>query len=181
MRLFVAILLPGRIAAALGALQARIPAGRLVPAENLHLTLAFLGEVAEGAAEALHEELSRIRGGPAEVAFEGLVTLGGRVPSVLAAEVAAGPGLAALNRKVLGAAHLAGLRPDRQRFRPHVTLARFGAGGPTPDEAARLAGFLAAQGAARPGSFVARSFSLMRSDPAKAGRAYRELAAYPLD
>ncbi|MCX7889785.1 MAG: RNA 2',3'-cyclic phosphodiesterase [Rhodobacteraceae bacterium] len=180
MRLFVAIALPGGLARSLAGLQARIPAGRAVPEEDLHLTLAFLGEVADREAEALHDALSGLRGAPVEVALDGLVALGGRVPTVLAAGVTATAALEALRRRVLGAAHAAGLRPERGRFRPHVTLMRFGGRGPSPDEEARLAAFLAANGAVRPGAFVARSFGLYRSDAGRAGRIYRRLADYPL-
>jgi 2'-5' RNA ligase len=42
MRAFVALDLPDSVAIALDRLQEHIPEGRLVPPENLHLTLLFL-------------------------------------------------------------------------------------------------------------------------------------------
>jgi len=46
-RLFVAIELPRRIKAELDGLRKEIPGVRWVPLDQLHLTLAFLGEVEE--------------------------------------------------------------------------------------------------------------------------------------
>lgn len=45
MRLFIAIELPDDLKAALGRLRVDVPGARWVQPEQLHLTLAFLGEV----------------------------------------------------------------------------------------------------------------------------------------
>jgi 2'-5' RNA ligase len=44
MRVFVAIDLPDEVRRELETLQNALPVGRPVPAENLHLTLSFLGD-----------------------------------------------------------------------------------------------------------------------------------------
>ena len=55
MRLFIALELPGdvreRLARSAAGLEKRWVSGRLIPAENYHLTLVFLGEVPEGRLE----------------------------------------------------------------------------------------------------------------------------------
>jgi 2'-5' RNA ligase len=179
MRLFCAISPPEPVLAALEALQDEIPAGRLTPPENLHLTLAFLGEVAQGDAEAVHDEFLRIDAPRFRVELQGLGTFGSREPQILFAGVAQNAALDALHRKIRGALHAAGLMTGRERFRPHITLARFGAR-LAPDEETRLADFLAAKGAVRPGGFAADYFSLFRSTLGKGPTIHEELARYPL-
>jgi 2'-5' RNA ligase len=58
MRAFLALPIPEDTVAALCAVQARIPFGRPVPEDNLHLTLAFLGDVGEDVLNDLHDILS---------------------------------------------------------------------------------------------------------------------------
>jgi hypothetical protein len=67
MRVFVAIDLPDHVRRELEALQSALPAGRPVPAENLHLTLSFLGDQQELAVEDAHEALATIRASDLEV------------------------------------------------------------------------------------------------------------------
>jgi 2'-5' RNA ligase len=61
MRAFLALPLPDHATALLERLQQEIPVGRLVPPENLHLTLVFLGERSEAALEELHFALEALR------------------------------------------------------------------------------------------------------------------------
>ncbi len=102
--------------------------------DQLHLTLAFLGEVPDGAVGELAERLDRAahRRRPFGVRVAG----GGAFPRVAAARVLwAGLGLAEpdaeeLRRLATGvraAARRAGITVGDKRFRPHVTLARLGA------------------------------------------------------
>ncbi|MFN0113701.1 MAG: RNA 2',3'-cyclic phosphodiesterase [Paracoccaceae bacterium] len=179
MRLFLALTPPDAILDRLEALQSEIPVGRPVPRENLHVTLAFLGEVDPTGAEALHDELARIAAPALEIAFAGLGSFGRPDPAVVFAAVARNAALVALHRKLRAAAHAAGLMPDRERFHPHVTLARFGRG-LGPDETLRLARFLSAWGAVSLPAFTATGFSLFESHLGKGGARYDALAAYPM-
>lgn len=132
MRLFVAFDLPPavtrRIAAFATAQKDLLPAARWVPPENVHLTLAFLGEVEQsrlpslvaalGSAFAAHPpvRLAVVGGGcfpprrPARVAWLGIE-----------AEPPLGPLHAAVARGVESAL---GLPPEKRPFHPHLTLAR---------------------------------------------------------
>ena len=179
MRAFIAIAPPEEVTAALARLQAMLPAGRPVAEENLHLTLAFLGEQDETALEALHYELETIRVQPFALRFSGLGVFGGDRPRLLFADVAPDPALADLHCRVTGALHRAGIVVQRTRFHPHVTLARFGTRA-APEAAARLHRFLAEHGDTPLPSFFVAEFGLYESALHPSGVRYDQLARYAL-
>ena len=179
-RAFVGIPLPGEVADALVAAQAGIPSGREVAYGNFHVTLAFLGEQPEPIVEEAHHALAAVRAPSFPLRIEGLGMFGGARPRVLFAEVVPEPGLSHLHRKVLRAVHEAGIEMARQRFHPHVTLARFGNDGLRGDEAAEIQGFVARRVGLVAGPFEVERFILYRSYLGRAGAAYEPLAEYPL-
>ena len=178
-RAFVGIPLPEAVADALGAAQAGMPAGREVPSDNFHITLAFLGDQPEPVVEEAHHALDAVRAPSFSLRVEGLGMFGGARPRVLFAEVAPDPGLSRLHRKVLRAVHDAGIELARQRFHPHVTLARFG-DGLRGEDAAEMQAFVARRIGLRAGPFSVDHFVLYRSHLGRAGAAYEALAEYPL-
>jgi RNA 2',3'-cyclic 3'-phosphodiesterase len=138
---FVAVLLPdgvrSRLAATAAELRARAPGLAWVRAENLHLTLRFLGDLEplalERAREAVQAAATAID--PFTVALGGL---GGfpstRAPRVVwAGVVTGGEGLRALHAALEAALVARGIPGEGRAFHPHVTLARArdprGAGG----------------------------------------------------
>lgn len=176
-RAFVAIPMPEDAAARLAGLARGLTVGRRVPEENLHLTLAFLGEVSDAGLEELHDTLSAIRAAPVELRFEGLGVFGEDRPRALWAAVAPDPALLDLQRQVERAARRAGLAPEARRFVPHVTLARLKG---WREDAAPLARFLADRGGAAAPPVRAVAFSLMSSWLRPDGAVHEELARYPL-
>jgi len=178
-RAFLAIDLPEEVSAALTRLQAGLPVGRPVAEENLHLTLAFLGDQDEVALEGLHYELDALRAAPFALRFSGLGAFGGDRPRILFADVAPEPALTDLHRRVIGIARRAGIAVPRERFHPHVTLARFG-NGAAPDVAARLRRFLTEHGDAPLPGFGATGFGLYESTLHPSGVRYELLARYAL-
>jgi RNA 2',3'-cyclic 3'-phosphodiesterase len=129
---FVAVLLPdgvrSRLAATAAELRARAPGLAWVRAENLHLTLRFLGDlepaVLERAREAVQAAATAM--GPFTVALGGL---GGfpstRAPRVVwAGVVTGGEGLRALHAALDAALVARGIPGEGRAFHPHVTLAR---------------------------------------------------------
>ncbi|WP_417474296.1 RNA 2',3'-cyclic phosphodiesterase [Leisingera sp.] len=125
MRAFVGLLLPDAALDALERVQEGLTAGRHVPAENMHLTLAFLDDQPEAQLQRLHQDLAEISAPPVRLSFHGLDTFGGKLPRVLAAQVQKTPELARLRDRVRAACRSAGIELPRERFRPHVTLGRF--------------------------------------------------------
>lgn len=94
-RAFVAIPMPEPAQTALGRLQAALPLPRPAAPEGLHLTLAFLGDLAEPAVEEAHLALSAIRAPRFPLTLEGAGLFGGAKPHTAWAGTAPSPALAA--------------------------------------------------------------------------------------
>jgi 2'-5' RNA ligase len=178
MRAFVAVDLPDPVTAALEALQEVMPLGKPVDPEQMHLTLAFLGEQPDDLIEAAHHALAGIRFPAFEIQLAGLGTFGNREPTVLWAGVSDAAKVKALHDRILPALHGAGLPLERRRFRPHVTIARFDRSGPLEHE--RLAKFLARWETFPSPAFRVEDFSLWRSTLRPKGAIHDEIARYPL-
>lgn len=178
-RAFVSIRPPEDALRALVAAQAGLPVGRLVAPENLHLTLAFLGEQPEPALEDLHYALGAIRCPTVWLDLTGMALFEQSRSRVVVVEAAAGPALARLRDKVAQAVRSAGIALERVRWRPHVTLARMN-GGLTSDEVERLRDFVARRAGLRAGPHAVSSFELTRSWLGRGGAAYEAMAEYLL-
>jgi 2'-5' RNA ligase len=127
MRLFVALELPAEARAALAgwAAAAAPEAMRRVPAESLHVTLAFLGGRTAADADAVSALLGRVARPVGELAAGDALWLPPRRPGVLAVALRAGPALAELHQDLTAALAAAiGFEPERRALRPHVTVAR---------------------------------------------------------
>lgn len=125
MRLFVAIELPEQLKAALAAMRHEIPGARWLPAEQLHLTLAFLGEVAQERLETLVATLSRVRQAPFELSFDRLGCFPHhRNPRVLWIGFEQQPALLQLAEQINRAVTLCGISLEERPFNAHITLAR---------------------------------------------------------
>ena len=177
MRAFIAIPVPENIRERLEDLQADLRVGRLADPETFHVTLAFLGEEPVERIEAAHEALSGLSAAPFAIRLDGLGSFGGREMKTLFASVAPSEPLSALHRKVRSLLHGAGIMPERERFRPHVTLARF-----RPGQAAdpALARFLAANVAFGSAPFPVTQVILYRSHLTAGGSIHEPLAEYDL-
>ncbi|OWU84490.1 hypothetical protein ATO6_12450 [Oceanicola sp. 22II-s10i] len=179
MRLFIAIDPPDPVRDALEDVQDHLRAGRLMDPETFHLTLAFLGETDETVAEDLHSELETLIAPAFDLTLSGLGTFGSDWPAVLWAGVADPGPVTDLHRAIRARVRMAGIELPRERFRPHVTLARFRKR-PQPGEADALVQFLRAHAAFRSPSFTVDSFVLYHSTRTPEGPLHEELARYPL-
>src|SRR5688572_7909729 len=100
-RLFIALELPERCRERLSDLGTPMRGVRWLRADQLHLTLAFLGDVSAGAETNLREKLSEVRVPPFLLPIEGVGMFGGARPSVIWAGVGtAHPHLFALHRRI---------------------------------------------------------------------------------
>lgn len=173
MRLFIALSLPPETRAALARLQDRMPVGRPVPEENLHLTLAFLGDQPEDTAQALHEGLETLRAPQVPLHLSGAALLGGRDAQAVGLEADGDAPLMELYDRVRGRLRGAGLTLERRRFRPHVTLARLKGG-------MNASGDLAALVSAHVPPAHCTEFGLYQSHLHRDGAVHETLATYRL-
>lgn len=124
LRLFTAISIPFDLAETLARRQTGLPGARWRPAEALHVTLAFHGEVDERRAYDLAAELARIPGGRFHIELRGVGAFGDAHRShTLWAGVAPNERLTVLSGRCRAAAERAGLRMEPRVYRPHLTLA----------------------------------------------------------
>lgn len=125
MRLFIAIEIPGEIKKMMDTLRVDISGARWVPAEQIHLTLAFLGEVEESTVELLKKGLARIHQPEFTVHFSGTGCFPERRrPRVLWIGVTPDPSLNRLAGAVRETVGACGIALENRPFSPHITLAR---------------------------------------------------------
>jgi 2'-5' RNA ligase len=178
LRLFVGLEIPDDLRLQLAALQAGVPGARWVTPENFHITLRFIGEVDEGHAADIDALLQAIRVPAFELSLSGVGHFGdGRKLRALYAAVAPNTALEHLHDKVESAVVRAGCAPEGGKYKPHVTLARFGA----RDQAGHhLAQFMASHSLLRSAPFLVEQFSLFSSLTRPEGAIYMVEADYPL-
>ncbi|MBV1851847.1 RNA 2',3'-cyclic phosphodiesterase [Catellatospora tritici] len=165
MRLFVAVFPPPPALAHLSDLVDRLSVSRaharVSPPERWHLTLAFLGEVPDDAAESATAALNAVTGTCGELSVRGGGKFGHGRSTVLWAGLAGDvDGLVRLGREVRRELRARRLHPDDKRFQPHLTLARPGDRLPAPALHADLAALSDYHGP----SWAVRELVLVRSE-----------------
>ncbi len=124
-RLFTALPIPWDVAETLKRRQTGLPGAQWRAGEQLHVTLAFYGEIDERRADDLAAELQRAAaGGPFQIVLSGVGAFGDAHRShALWAGVEANERLNVLAGRCRAAGERAGLTLERREYRPHVTLA----------------------------------------------------------
>ena len=175
-RLFIALELPESCRKTLADLAAPIRGARWLAADQLHLTLAFLGDVSAEDDERLREKLAEVRVPPFILPVEGIGMFGGARPSVIWAGVGMGhPHLFALHKRVHDALFAARFDPELRSFHPHVTLARLkNVAAPT------LRPLLRKHESEELALVEVTSFALISSKPGPEGSAYTVETRYDL-
>ena len=124
LRLFTALPIPFDMAETLARRQTGLPGAKWRAAEQLHVTLAFYGEVEERRADDLAAELARIPPGTFDIALKGVGAFGDAHRShTLWAGVEPNERLTVLAGRCRSAAERAGVRMEPRVYRPHLTLA----------------------------------------------------------
>lgn len=160
MRLFIAVQLSDEMKASVtGAMHELKKAGvkgSYVPSQNLHLTLAFIGETKE--AEAIKAAMQTISFKPFRLTLSEMGTFG----DLLWVGLKGNQGLSALVRAVRGALDATGISYDDKKFVPHITVVRNMSGNYR-------------QTAPPSGEMMVKKISLMKSDLKDGKRVYTEL------
>ncbi len=136
MRLFVALEIPSAVRDNLAALIEELRAAdaaatknkaRWVRAENLHVTLKFIGNADAGMLDAIRASLAEVNaGGVVELRFRGVGFFPEeKRPRVLWAGIAASQNLAPLAAGIDARLEKLGIARETRDFAPHLTLARF--------------------------------------------------------
>ncbi len=175
-RLFAAIKIPEEIAEGLIRCQQGLDGARWRPAEAFHITLRFMGEIAEPTAEDLDAELAAVSGEVLTLSLQGAGAFGeGDGVNAVWAGVAENPALSQLAHRCERAARKSGLAPDRRTWKPHVTLAYLN----RPDPA-RVAAWIQSHNLLKSPPFPVTSFGLYSSWLGQGGARYHLEADYPL-
>jgi len=168
-RLFVAIDMPESVTSLLVDLNPHLPGVRWLRAEQIHLTVSFLGNVGPIAEQALRERLATIRFTAFFMPVTGVGTFPAKGrPNVVWAGVGTGhPQLFHVYKKVQEAALGTGLQPELRAWHPHITFARC-----RDVSAETVRPFLRQHAELDAGMVRVESFSLYSSIPGPIGSAY---------
>ena len=177
MRAFIAINIPEFVNDAFAELQSILRTGKPVSPEQFHLTLVFMDEQPDELIEEAHNALQQLEVPTFEVKLQGLDTFGSKAPSILYVGIEKNEALDRLQEKIVGMLRSAGVHLDRKRFRPHVTIARFGRRLSNAD-LDRLRDFMAGYADFGPVLFTVERFSPFRSTLGHKGAIHDELAQY---
>ena len=125
-RLFVAIDLPDATRRLLADLDPHIRGVRWTDPPQMHLTLAFFGDVPRDVDLALHEKLSAIEFGAFFLPLTRVGTFSAKgAPKIIWIGVGkAHPHLFQIHKRVQEAALAAGIEPELRAWHPHITIAR---------------------------------------------------------
>ena len=180
MRLFVAIEISAEIRRRLDdfvqQVQPRLPNARWVRPEGVHITLKFLGNVADERRSAIESALRHIEASRFEISLKDIGFFPNpRSPRVLWVGIESAPELETLASAADKALTTVGFEREQRGFTPHVTLARFKEGRKTPNVGSALP-----ESNPSFGTMTATEFHLYESKLSPKGASYFKLASFAL-
>lgn len=181
MRLFVALEIPSEICNALAAfvkeLRGAAPQAKWVRADNLHVTLKFLGETKPPRLGAIESALASIRSTqPVTLEFRGLGFFPNeKRPRVFWVGMEASANLKVLAEDIDRGLHQLGFPLEERPFTPHLTLARFNPPGLPPN----LGSAVSQHSSRNFGSLTARELHLIESKLKSTGAEYTTIQSFP--
>lgn len=174
-RLFAALPIPEDICDMLKSMQKGLDGAKWRHKENLHLTLAYYGNVSDNTAHDLDAALSEIRMPPMTLRLSNVGQFGGYEPHTLWAGIQQNNDILHLAKKCRSPMNKLGITKDKHAYTPHVTLAYL-----ANIPAQNLAAYLSRHAMFETPEFTVNRFSLYSSHPGKHQSRYDEEASYPL-
>ena len=175
-RLFTAIDFPDHIREQISSLFFGLPSAKWVKPEQIHLTLRFIGEVDGHVFRCIADELETVKAEPFSLTLKGVGHFPPKKkPRVLWIGIEHNEKLVALRNKVESALVRAGLEPEKRKFSPHITIARF----KTPN-VEKISRFIAGNNLFATESFEVNEFHLYSSTLTSDGALHIRESTYPL-
>lgn len=175
-RIFTGLDVPESMADDLSRLQGGLGSARWIDPEDFHITLRFIGDVGERAANDIADMLYAVRKRPLEVTLTGLGSFGGDKPHTLYIAVKPSPPLMELQAEHERIMRRVGMPPETRKFTPHVTLARLGRNARSRD----VADWIALRGLFMSRTFLVPEFALFSAKESVGGGPYLVEETYPL-
>jgi RNA 2',3'-cyclic 3'-phosphodiesterase len=173
-RAFIAIELPDKMKDNIAALERELKGGgiRFVTRENMHITLAFLGNIDSVKIESVKKAMNGVKGGRFFSSLKGIGTFPDQHSNVLFAKIDKNANsiidlYGALSEQLKAAS----IKMDNRKYHPHATIARF------LDEASkkRLKGFVEEHSELEFGEFLCSGIKLKQSVLTSEGHKYFDL------
>ena len=175
-RIFLALRLDDSSRLMISGLAQQVPGARLVPSEQLHLTVRFIGEVEGSLYRDVRERLHELSASPVPLQIEGVGHFPPRgKPRVLWAGVRSSSELLLLRNKVNWILRQCGIEPEPRKYHPHVTLARL-----KNSSSHRVAQFLSQHSLLKTPSFTVKNLTLYSSLLTAKGAVHTIEMEYPL-
>ncbi|QCI64657.1 RNA 2',3'-cyclic phosphodiesterase [Phreatobacter stygius] len=175
-RIFTGLEVPETMADDLSRLQGGLGSARWIDPEDFHITLRFIGDVGERAANDIADMLYAVRKRSIEVTLTGLGSFGGDKPRSLYIAVKPSQPLMELQAEHERIMRRVGLEPETRKFTPHVTLARLGRNARARD----VADWIALRGLFMSRTFLVPHFVLFSAKESVGGGPYLVEETYPL-
>lgn len=123
-RLFTALEVPHDAARSLSLLRGGLPGGRWIEIEDYHITLCFFGDMTNEIADELIHALDQVRGKSFTLQLKGIDVFGSKKPHSIYARVEPCEELMLLQSDIDRIAKRLGLKLDKRKYIPHITVAR---------------------------------------------------------
>lgn len=175
-RLFVAYDMPDDVRMLICGMGATIPGARAVPAEQLHLTLKFIGDVEGSMLADIRRALAQISTPPLIISLRGVGHFPPRGnPRVLWCGISPEMETIQLRNSIEKSLADIGIPRERRKFSPHVTLARL-----RNSPLKRVTQFLAGNSMFETPSFRVDTFRLYSSSLSHGGAVHTVQAEFPM-
>ncbi len=176
-RLFTGVELPSDVGQDLAIMQGGIEGARWIDPDNYHLTLRFIGDISDRAADELTAELQRVVAMPAfNISLAGMGVFGTKKPHSLFVKVEESPDLRRLQAMHERVCQSLGMPPEQRKFTPHVTIARVRGAMPRQVQA-----YVGAHNLYRSRVFDVSQFVLFSARASRGGGPYGREEVYPLE